>query len=211
MAKVNAILNNRVTAPLQNGDVSLDFSYGDNNQTATIIGEFLAEFKCTKTEADAIGYIDEWIRTETPLRKMPCDLDFPKIGRIPGKLDLGRHAALRCSLDRFRSGKPLEYDGPVFRVMSREERVKLDLYHAELHLSFLHPERRATPGAIPTKSKPADWQEVSRPRASRIGSPVTMPANRYRTRPVDQALRGLGLESCRVGMGPASWGSNGPM
>ncbi|MHA2085273.1 MAG: hypothetical protein ACXABD_16070, partial [Candidatus Thorarchaeota archaeon] len=65
-------------------------SYGDNNQTATIIGEFLAEFKCTKTEeADAIGYIDEWIRTETPLRKMPCDLDFPKIGRIPGKLDLG--------------------------------------------------------------------------------------------------------------------------
>jgi hypothetical protein len=48
-------------------------------------------------------------------------------------------ARLRAAIDRLRSGEAARYDSPAFGPMSQEERIALNLRHAELHLSFLHP------------------------------------------------------------------------
>lgn len=47
---------------------------------------------------------------------------------------------LRAALKRLADGEPGRYDSPAFGPMSLEERIALNLRHAELHLSFLHPE-----------------------------------------------------------------------
>lgn len=46
---------------------------------------------------------------------------------------------LRRVVQRLKSGDPAKYESPAFGPMSLEERVALNLRHAELHLSFLHP------------------------------------------------------------------------
>jgi hypothetical protein len=46
---------------------------------------------------------------------------------------------LRAALERLRR-EPARHDSPVFGPMTQEERIALNLRHAELHLSFLHPE-----------------------------------------------------------------------
>ncbi len=49
-------------------------------------------------------------------------------------------ARLRTALDRLKRGEPAKFDSPAFGPATLEERVLLNLRHAELHLSFLHPE-----------------------------------------------------------------------
>jgi hypothetical protein len=48
-------------------------------------------------------------------------------------------ARLRQALARLQRGEPAKYESPAWGKMSAEERVALNLRHAELHLSFLHP------------------------------------------------------------------------
>lgn len=48
-------------------------------------------------------------------------------------------ARLRVALDRMER-EPARYDSPAFGKMPKEQRIKLNLRHAELHLGFLHPE-----------------------------------------------------------------------
>lgn len=69
--------------------------------------------------------------------------------RIPGVKE-GTHATealsleagaerLRRALDRLRSDEPARYDSPAFGRLTDEDRIALNLRHAELHLGFLHP------------------------------------------------------------------------
>ncbi|MCE2793240.1 MAG: DUF1569 domain-containing protein [Planctomycetota bacterium] len=43
----------------------------------------------------------------------------------------------RAALKRLESGEPCTYDSPAFGPMSMADRVRLNIRHAELHLSFL--------------------------------------------------------------------------
>ncbi len=45
---------------------------------------------------------------------------------------------LRKALGRLKNGEPARYDSPAFGPMSHDDRIKLNLRHAELHLSFLN-------------------------------------------------------------------------
>jgi len=46
---------------------------------------------------------------------------------------------LRKALARLKSGEPARFESPAWGKMPYNERVALNLRHAELHLSFLHP------------------------------------------------------------------------
>jgi len=50
---------------------------------------------------------------------------------------------LRRAVKRLQAGEPARYHSPAFGPMSEEDRIRLTLRHAELHLSFLLPQ----PGA----------------------------------------------------------------
>lgn len=45
---------------------------------------------------------------------------------------------LRAALQRLKS-EPAKYHSPAFGTMSHEDRILLNLRHAELHMSFMHP------------------------------------------------------------------------
>ena len=47
--------------------------------------------------------------------------------------------ALRQSLLRLKSGEPAKFESPAWGPMNLEDRIAMQLRHAELHLSFLHP------------------------------------------------------------------------
>ena len=47
---------------------------------------------------------------------------------------------LRRALKRLQSGEPAKYDSPAFGPMSHDDRIQLNLRHAELHLSFAVPD-----------------------------------------------------------------------
>jgi hypothetical protein len=49
-------------------------------------------------------------------------------------------ARLKKSLGRLAAGEPAKYQSPAFGDMSHDDRVTLNLRHAELHLGFVHPE-----------------------------------------------------------------------
>jgi len=46
---------------------------------------------------------------------------------------------LRRALTRLKSDEPARYDSPAFGKLTDEDRIALNLRHAELHLGFLHP------------------------------------------------------------------------
>lgn len=46
---------------------------------------------------------------------------------------------LRTALARLKTREPCPHDSPAFGRMSHDERIALNLKHAELHLGFLHP------------------------------------------------------------------------
>jgi hypothetical protein len=45
---------------------------------------------------------------------------------------------LRAALQRLKDGTPAKHDSPAWGPMTHDERVALNLRHAELHLSFFH-------------------------------------------------------------------------
>ncbi len=74
-------------------------------------------------------------------RGMPSGVRIPKVPQgtygiedMPTEEAAGR---LRVAADRLKRGEAAKYDSPAFGPMSREQRVQLNLRHAELHLSFL--------------------------------------------------------------------------
>lgn len=74
---------------------------------------------------------------------MPAGVRIPKVqngtfGTEELSTDEGA-ARLRRALLRLKSGEPAKFESPAFGTMSQEERTALNLRHAELHLSFLHP------------------------------------------------------------------------
>jgi hypothetical protein len=75
---------------------------------------------------------------------MPSGVRIPGIeGGTVGLEDLTVQEAvskLRSSIARLESGAPPVHPSPVFGEMTLDEVVRLNLRHAELHLSFLHPE-----------------------------------------------------------------------
>ncbi|MFO0839653.1 MAG: DUF1569 domain-containing protein [Phycisphaerae bacterium] len=49
-------------------------------------------------------------------------------------------AKLKKALGRLQRGEAPRFDSPAFGKLTEDERIALQLRHAELHLSFLHPE-----------------------------------------------------------------------
>lgn len=45
---------------------------------------------------------------------------------------------LQKALLRLKQGEPCSFDSPAFGPMSHEDRIRLNLKHAELHLGFMH-------------------------------------------------------------------------
>ena len=72
---------------------------------------------------------------------MPSGVRIPKVpeGTFGAKdLPLDEAAArFRAALKRLKSDEPAGYDSPAFGALSHEQRIQLNLRHAELHLSFL--------------------------------------------------------------------------
>lgn len=69
-----------------------------------------------------------------------------RIPRVPGgtfateALDTQEGATrLKSALARLKSGEPARFESPAWGPMTLEDRIALNLRHAELHLSFLHP------------------------------------------------------------------------
>jgi len=75
-------------------------------------------------------------------RGMPSGVRIPKVPEgTYGTEDMPTAVAadrLRRAFQRLQGGEPATYDSPAFGPMSRDERIQLNLRHAELHLSFLH-------------------------------------------------------------------------
>lgn len=74
---------------------------------------------------------------------MPAGVKIPKVenGTFATEVlstDEGA-ARLRKALARLKSSEPATFDSPAWGKMPPEERIALNLRHAELHLSFLHP------------------------------------------------------------------------
>ena len=72
---------------------------------------------------------------------MPSGVRIPRVqGGTTGADDLPFDEAagrLRVALERLQSDEPARYDSPAFGALSHEQRIQLNLRHAELHLSFL--------------------------------------------------------------------------
>jgi hypothetical protein len=48
-------------------------------------------------------------------------------------------ARLRSALERLRGREPARHDSPAFGPLTDDERIALNLRHAELHLGYLWP------------------------------------------------------------------------
>jgi hypothetical protein len=48
-------------------------------------------------------------------------------------------ARLRAALQCLTGCQPCKFDSPAFGPMSHNDRIALNLRHAELHLGYLHP------------------------------------------------------------------------
>ena len=74
-------------------------------------------------------------------RGMPSGVRIPGVKEgTYGTEDLPTEQAaerLRSALGRLGRHEPVKYDSPAFGAMSDDERIRLNLMHAELHLSFL--------------------------------------------------------------------------
>jgi hypothetical protein len=72
---------------------------------------------------------------------MPSGVRIPKVrAGTYGIEDMATEEAaerLRLALGRLQRREPAEYDSPAFGSLSDDDRILLNLKHAELHLSFL--------------------------------------------------------------------------
>jgi len=124
--------------------------------------------RCTGnwTAGQAMGHLAAWINfsyegypMKTPwiigvilrvfLKKKYLHNGMPAGVRIPGASE-GTYATqamsteegaqkLRQALQRLKKGELSKFDSPAWGPMPLDERIALNLRHAELHLSFLHP------------------------------------------------------------------------
>lgn len=74
---------------------------------------------------------------------MPAGVRIPRVpngtfGTEPLGTEEGAKR-LRSALLRLKSGEPAKFESPAFGKMPLDERIALNLRHAELHMSFLHP------------------------------------------------------------------------
>jgi hypothetical protein len=74
---------------------------------------------------------------------MPAGVRIPKVkngtfATEPLSVEEGTER-LRRAIKRLQSGEPARFDSPAFGKLSDEQRIALNLRHAELHLGFLHP------------------------------------------------------------------------
>lgn len=74
---------------------------------------------------------------------MPAGVRIPKVeagtyGVEPLETEEGARR-FRKALLRLKSDEPAPYDSPAFGRLNRDERIALNLRHAELHLGFVHP------------------------------------------------------------------------
>lgn len=82
------------------------------------------------------------MRLKNIIRKgMPSGVRIPRVengtvGQDPLSTAEGA-ARLRRAFERLQSGEPPKFDSPAFGPMPHDDRVQLNLRHAELHLSFL--------------------------------------------------------------------------
>lgn len=108
--------------------------------------------------ANWIGYAYEGYPLRAPpffirwilRRRLPAMLrhGMPRGVRIPGvkagtvgmdELETARAAQrLLQALQRLASDEPTKFDSPAFGPLSHEDRIALNLRHAELHLGYLH-------------------------------------------------------------------------
>lgn len=76
---------------------------------------------------------------------MPRGVRIPRVeGGTVGMEDIGTDEAARkllAALDRLKNDEAARFDSPAFGAMSHEDRIALNLRHAELHLGFLTCDR----------------------------------------------------------------------
>jgi hypothetical protein len=116
------------------------------------------------TPGQILTHLAAWIEygySGYPLQPPPWILRWLLRAMLPGMLSKGMRPGVRIpgiqagtvgqetvstadGIERYRqavkrlaSGEPCSYDSPAFGRMSMEDRVRLNLRHAELHLSFL--------------------------------------------------------------------------
>lgn len=116
------------------------------------------------TPGEILSHLAAWIEygyEGYPLGKPPFFLRWILKRMLPGMLRNGMRAGVRipgakagtygqekigtseafrryrAALARFKQNEPCPFDSPAFGPMSMEDRVRLNLRHAELHLSFL--------------------------------------------------------------------------
>lgn len=72
---------------------------------------------------------------------MPRGIRIPRVtGGTTGADDMPTRAAaerLVAAFDRLAAGEPARFDSPAFGPMSHDDRILLNLRHAELHLGYL--------------------------------------------------------------------------
>jgi hypothetical protein len=90
-----------------------------------------------------IRWILKFLKGKYLREGMPSGVRIPKVDNgtfATDKLSTDEGAArLRKSLARLKSNEVAKFDSPAWGKMPNEERLALNLRHAELHLSFLHP------------------------------------------------------------------------
>ena len=90
-----------------------------------------------------IRWILKFLKGKYLREGMSAGVRIPKVDNgtfATDKLSTDEGAArLRKSLARMKGKEVAKFDSPAFGKMSDQERLALNLRHAELHLSFLHP------------------------------------------------------------------------
>lgn len=89
-----------------------------------------------------VRFLLKFMKNKFLNKGLPVGIRIPKVpgGTLaiePLPTDEGTRR-LKAALDRLEA-QPPSHPSPAFGVMSREDWTKLQLRHAELHLSFLHP------------------------------------------------------------------------
>jgi hypothetical protein len=133
----------RIRAAALNGDLC-----ANGNWTPGQVLSHIAAWIDYGYEGYPIGkppwFVRWWLRRSLPkilAGQMPRGVRIPRVaGGTTGMDDVPTSPAadrLVASLRRLGSDEPAPFDSPAFGAMSHEDRIRLNLRHAELHLGFL--------------------------------------------------------------------------
>lgn len=88
-----------------------------------------------------IKWVLKWMCKRYLKKGMPAGVKIPGVeGGTKGQDPMSNAeglARLRQALARLQAGEPTKFDSPAFGPLSYEDRIQLNLRHAELHLSFM--------------------------------------------------------------------------